>query len=104
MKHIEEIQELPSRGGFMLSIVTDFGAVHETWYYREVKRIRHNKLSGSLMIEGMDGKPHQFRVYGDASQGRAIQIVGRFRDQLKTFQPMDESKEGYELCKRLASH
>lgn len=104
MKHIEEIQELPSRGGFMISVVAEFGTVHETWYYREVKSIKFLKLAQCLVIVDDTGKQHNFRVYGDLTRKAMNVIILRWAAQRLSFRPMDKNLDGYELCKRLASH
>lgn len=104
MKHIEEIQELPDRRGFMISVVTEFGTVHETWYYNEVKGFKLLPIAKTLVIKDYGDKMHHFKVYGDATEKQVAKIYHRLLMLAVSFQPASPKHEGYDLCKRLASH
>lgn len=106
MKHIEEIQELPNRNGFMISVVTEFGAVHETWFYNEVKNFKLIKIAKTLVITDQEDKMHHFKVYGDVTENQIAKIYARLLMLAITFRPANpwRYQELGRLCKRMASH
>lgn len=78
MKHIKEIQTDLDRGRFSIVVVGQRDFTCEVWMFEDVSFV--NMSTGNyLAILDFNNKTHVYKIYGDETLGKALEVFKAFK-------------------------